>query len=168
VERWKRFERGSFSEMLLEESLASEEITGGHLLEDVGLWDLFEVFARLMSEVTLVSSTEIIFDEITLEESVAEVEHGLRISGRNTLKGLLQGRLDRASAISLFLAILELAKRHVIKIAQIRDHSDIEIRLQEPEPEVEASVAIAADVEAAVTEPTSTSPAVDASLDADS
>lgn len=119
-------------------------------LEDVGVWDLFEVFQRITEAVDFgrlgdhrveYDDTPIVLHEADLIDQLARAENG-----RLSLRAACAGR-KRGEMIGLFLATLELVRQRKVRVVQDRVHDDIllEAREQHAEPGEQATRQTAAE-----------------------
>ncbi len=103
-------------------------------LEDIGVWDLFEVFQRITEAVDFgrlgdhrveYDDTPIVLHEADLLDQLSRAE-----GGRLSLRTACTGR-KRSEMIGLFLATLELVRQHKARVIQDRVHDDILIEHRE-------------------------------------
>ncbi|MCC6908671.1 MAG: segregation/condensation protein A [Phycisphaerales bacterium] len=109
-------------------------------LEDVGVWDLFEVFQRITEAVDFgrlgdhrveYDDTPIVLHEADLLDQLNRAEDG-RLSLRRACAGRKRGEM-----IGLFLATLELVRQHKVRVIQDRAHDDIILEhRQEPQVQI--------------------------------
>ncbi len=107
-------------------------------LEDIGVWDLFEVFQRITEAVDFgrLGDHKVEYDDtpIVLHEADLIDQLSRAPGGRLSLRAACAGR-TRAEMIGLFLATLELVRQTKVRIIQDRMHDDIilEHRIEPPE-----------------------------------
>jgi chromatin segregation and condensation protein Rec8/ScpA/Scc1 (kleisin family) len=90
-----------------------------------------QVLSRLGEKGRVFSIT---IDSVSVVERMRLVVDTLRsCGGAATFAGLLAGRRDRAAAIGVFIALLELCKRRMIAVDQQGPNSEIQIRLADVE-----------------------------------
>lgn len=110
-------------------------------LEDIGVWDLFEVFQRITEAVDFgrLGDHKVQYDDtpIVLHEADLLDQMSRAAGGRLSLRAACAGR-TRGEMIGLFLATLELVRQHKVRVIQDRVHDDI---LLEHREEIEAPVA---------------------------
>ncbi|MCL4197375.1 MAG: segregation/condensation protein A [Phycisphaerales bacterium] len=110
-------------------------------LEDIGVWDLFEVFQRITEAVDFgrLGDHKVEYDDtpIVLHEADLLDQLSRAAGGRLSLRAACAGR-TRGEMIGLFLATLELVRQHKVRVIQDRVHDDI---LLEHREEIEAPVA---------------------------
>ncbi len=97
-------------------------------LEDIGVWDLFEVFQRITEAVDFgrLGDHRVEYDDtpIVLHEADLLDQIGRAQDGRLSLRRACAGR-KRGEMIGLFLATLELVRQHKVRVIQDRVHDDI-------------------------------------------
>ena len=97
-------------------------------LEDVGVWDLFEVFQRIIEAVdfTRLGSHKVEYDDtpILLHQEDLLDQLGRSPEGGLSLRAACAGR-RKGEMIGLFLATLELARQRKVRIVQDRIADDI-------------------------------------------
>ncbi len=105
-------------------------------LEDIGVWDLFEVFQRITEAVDFgrlgdhrveYDDTPIVLHQEDLLDQLARAQ-----GGRLSLRAACAGR-KRGEMIGLFLATLELVRQHKVRVIQDRIHDDILVERREDE-----------------------------------
>ncbi len=97
-------------------------------LEEVQVWDLLNVFQRLMKEVgPRKRFHEVTYDDTPIDLHAADIEDRLGREGRLTLRQLIVGRRNRSEMIGVFLALLELIRQKRILVQQGDDRSDLDI-----------------------------------------
>lgn len=110
-------------------------------LEDIGVWDLFEVFQRITEAVDFgrLGDHKVEYDDtpIVLHEADLLDQLSRAAGGRLSLRAACAGR-TRGEMIGLFLATLELVRQHKVRVIQDRVHDDI---LLEHREEIEAPAA---------------------------
>jgi len=129
---------------------AAEADDDGADLDDVQLWDLVEAFNKLLSAVGQDAGvTEIIYDDTPIELHAADIVDRLEREGNLTFSQIFAGRTKRMELIGLFLALLELARRHRIFMEQNRPFDEIYVFLNTDAPTDVAETPAPADDEAA-------------------
>jgi segregation and condensation protein A len=93
-----------------------------------------QVLSRLGEKGRVFSIT---IDSVSVVERMRLVVDTLRSSGgAATFAGLLAGRRDKAAAIGVFIALLELCKRRMIAVEQQGPNAEIQIRLADVEVDI--------------------------------
>jgi segregation and condensation protein A len=109
-------------------------------LQDVQIWDLFDAFSRLLSEVGQDKPThDVIYDDTpiaTHAENILEIIHS---QGTTRFSRLFDGAKTRTQIVGLFLALLELTRQRRILCRQDSNFTDIEILLNPDPPGQEES-----------------------------
>ncbi len=112
-------------------------------LEDVQIWDLFDAFSRLLTEVGQDKPThEVIYDDTPIATHAENILEIVQNQGATSFSRLFEGAGTRTEIVGIFLALLELTRQKRILCRQDQNFTDIEILLnpnppeeQEPEPE---------------------------------
>jgi segregation and condensation protein A len=122
-------------------------------LEEIQIWDLLEVFSRLMKEVGVrrPGVHEVTYDDTPIDLHAADIEDRLKREHKLTLRELVLGRKSRSEVIGVFLALLELIREKKILVTQSdAEFADAEI-VEAPEEHrktfVGASLHLAAETE---------------------
>lgn len=123
-------------------SLSPEKWRGMGLPARVGrleIWDLVSAFGRLMREIDPEAVETVSADPTPLAQVVDQVKHRLLSEGPLSLRQLYLPPKTRARLISLFLAILELARHQGAQLRQDAWLDDIVVWMdpapaEEPEP----------------------------------
>jgi segregation and condensation protein A len=128
-------------------------------LEEIQIWDLLEVFSRLMKEVGVrrPGVHEVTYDDTPIDLHAADIEDRLKREHKLTLRDLVLGRKNRSEVIGVFLALLELIREKKILVTQSdSEFADAEI-VEAPEEHkktfVGASLHLSAESEPAEEEP---------------
>jgi len=107
-------------------------------LEDIGVWDLFQVFQRITEAVDFgrlgdhkveYDDTPIVLHEADLLDQIRRAE-----GGRLSLRAACAGR-TRGEMIGLFLATLELVRQHQVRVIQDCLHDDIILEHRDDGPD---------------------------------
>jgi segregation and condensation protein A len=109
----KRFPRQFFDPEDEEEKVLLQD---GNPLEDISLWDLLDTFVKVMSEVRVVTPTEIVVDDTPLEEHMDNVVRIVAERGETRLTEFFGQRSDKGYLIGVFLALLELCRQRRIRL----------------------------------------------------
>jgi segregation and condensation protein A len=102
------------------------------------VFDLLTAFRDVLMRAQAVMEIEIARDEVTLGQKLAEVRALLATRGSFNVRELFEQSRSRRELIITFLAVLELVKESVLRIAQTGTFGEIEAHRREPEPEDEA------------------------------
>jgi segregation and condensation protein A len=105
--------------------------------DDVNLWDIIRAFARIVKETGLDRSFDVIHSEKPLSAYIAVILDVLAPRKRLPFRELFQGEKTRSEAISLFVGLLELARRHVITVVQSEDRGELDVSLEVEAEELE-------------------------------
>jgi len=97
-------------------------------LESVQIWDLFEVFNRLM-QATLAGKRqhEVIEDDTPIDLYEADILDRAQQEQPLTFEEVFTGRTSRIEMVGLFLALLELIRLKLVRIEQERDFGPVYI-----------------------------------------
>jgi segregation and condensation protein A len=98
------------------------------LVGDANVWDLVRAMGELLKRSRSERQHEVVTDPYSVEEQIAFVRSRLVHHERLLLTELLQGRLTRGLLVTTFLALLELARLHMIAIEQAVHFDDIVVR----------------------------------------
>ena len=101
---------------------------------------LVQAFHSVLSRLSEKSSVmSITIDTVSVVERMRSVVDRLKAKGGGTtFLELLEGKVDRAAAIGVFVAVLELCRRRMISVAQAGPGADITISLSDVVPSQEA------------------------------
>lgn len=111
-------------------------------LEDVEVWDLLAAFNRVMTAIGKGPGfREIRYDDTPIELYAESILELLAVQGTATFQSLFEDRTTRAEVIGMFLALLELMRKHRVRAQQDRTHGEIYLFLliAAPEDEIAAS-----------------------------
>jgi segregation and condensation protein A len=98
-------------------------------LQHVELWDLVCAFGRLMRETQALQPRQIVMDETPQQVYMEQILQRLTASGSCSFHEVFDGPLTRGRLLGLFLAILELIRRHQIMAEQSEAFGDIRLSL---------------------------------------
>jgi len=102
-------------------------------LEELGVWDLFAAFRRIIEAVDLsrVGDMRVEYDDTPIALHQTDLLEDLRSrpDRRLSLYDIFRGR-RRGAMIGLFLAVLELVRQRSIRVVQDRIHDDILVLLE--------------------------------------
>lgn len=96
-------------------------------IQEVELWDLVSAFGRIMRETMVSQSQEIVVDITPMEVYVEEITQRLSSHGKMAFRDLFNPPFHKLRLIGLFLAILELIKKHSIQAVQSDSFGEIQI-----------------------------------------
>jgi segregation and condensation protein A len=88
-------------------------------LDPPHLYDLMDAFQRVLAKSKVKLSHEIIADRMTLSDRIQEMTDVLREQKRIVFDDLFQGFYTRFDLIISFLAVLEMTKMRLMRIAQV-------------------------------------------------
>ncbi len=91
----------------------------------VELWDLVSAFARLMRETQGLQPKTITIDDTPQEVYERRVAEQVKAAGRVNFREVFTPPYSKSKLIGLFLAILELIKRHEIELEQLEPFGEI-------------------------------------------
>lgn len=108
-----------------------ETLTG-----DANVWDLVSVMAQLLKRSKVEAQHQVVTDRYSVEEQIEFIRGRLDREERILLTALLGGSWTRDLLVTTFLALLELARLHMLLIEQTAHFDDIVIlrRSQEHVP----------------------------------
>ncbi len=117
-----------------------EPFTPESLLENVDIWGLVSAYAEVVHQIELQEPQHIVYDDVPVSAYMDEIMDRLAqrggASGSLAFLEFLETDRGRARTIGVFLALLELARRHQILLEQRdEDRSHILITLAPPSPE---------------------------------
>ncbi|MFH1107585.1 MAG: segregation/condensation protein A [Planctomycetota bacterium] len=104
-------------------------------LENLDIWDLFEAFNRLLTQIGKTGGVhQVGVDDTPVALHAEDILDSIqRAGGTETFEEIFTGR-SRAEMIGLFLALLELIRQRRIRAIQDRPFGPILIRLLDPTP----------------------------------
>jgi len=94
---------------------------------EVSLFDLLKAFAEVLESQTEIEQEEILFDEILVSDRIEYIKNLLKENTVILFADIFGPNPGRIEIISTFLAILEMAKVHVITIMQNSLFGDIRL-----------------------------------------
>jgi|TARA_B100001146_G_scaffold169390_1_gene150243 segregation and condensation protein A len=108
----------------------AEDVTEPLPLGNTDVWDLLTAFHRIQLVIAQRVPHEVMLEDRPIEDFMNEVEALLQAAsaGGCLFEDLFQGARTRGEAIGYFIAVLELAKQHILTITQ--DELGSEIRVQ--------------------------------------
>jgi len=96
-------------------------------IAEVSLWDLAVAFQRLMDEVGVDRTREIIYDDVPVEVHMDEILGTLEERERVPFVDLFASRPERHIVAGVFVALLELIRQQKVRAVQERPFATIEI-----------------------------------------
>lgn len=84
----------------------------------VGLFELIDAFQRVLQKVTKDHTVEIPADEVSVKDRMNDIVGVLEEKGSVTFTDLFEDRVEKRYMIVTFLALLELMKLNLIRVAQ--------------------------------------------------
>ena len=84
----------------------------------IGLFELIDAFQKILDKVTPGHRVDLTRDRVSVQERISQLTDMLETSPSMTFDELFVGDRDRADIIVTFLAILEMAKLGLLRIAQ--------------------------------------------------
>ncbi len=84
----------------------------------VTLWALLDAFSRILEQTGPRGPHEVRLDDIPQEQLQQRLEACVRAAGRIMFSRVFEGKADRLLLIGMFLALLELVRRQVIRAEQ--------------------------------------------------
>lgn len=97
---------------------AGEKRVEEELVQNATIFDLVRVYRQVLERAPRLDSFEVILDEITLEDKIAEIVGRLETEERVSFQKLLERQLRRREIVVTFIAILELARLGKLFITQ--------------------------------------------------
>lgn len=91
------------------------------------VFELFEVFQEVLARRRAITEIEIVRDEMTMAEKIAEIQQLLTERAEISARRLFEGGRSRRELVLIFLAILELVKELVVRLVQNEPFGDIRI-----------------------------------------
>ena len=99
------------------------------IILEVGLFELIDAFRVMIQRIPDKISLEIIPEELTVRGRMTTIIERLDTAGTDglTLLALLEKDTTRRAIVVTFLALLELARLHLIKLLQVEDRETIRV-----------------------------------------
>ena len=101
--------------------------------EGVSLWGLLDAFSRLMAQTGARGPHMVVLDEMPQKQLENELAERVRLAGRVRFFSVFGAESDRALLIGMFLALLELVRRQVIRAEQDEAFEEIWLTYVPPE-----------------------------------
>ncbi|MCP4708368.1 MAG: segregation/condensation protein A [Planctomycetes bacterium] len=146
VEQAQRYHRSRADlERVRQEKRQEQELD----LESVQIWDLFEVFNRLMHATLAGKRKHQIFEDDTpIDIYEADILDRAQKEKPMLFESIFEGRHNRIEMVGLFLALLELIRMKLIRIEQELDFGPIYIiALTDESAELAVAHAVSADID---------------------
>jgi len=94
---------------------------------EVGLFELIEAFQKVLDSISPEHKVDLTTDRITVKDRISEIVDQLEIHGSMSLPELFAGKTDRGNIVVTFLAILEMVKLSLVRVAQYTQNGVIRI-----------------------------------------
>lgn len=94
-------------------------------IKEVELWDLVSALARVLKQKDIERHSRIQYDETPLSVYMERIAARVRREGRTPFSAFFEGTNQRVKIVSLFLAILELLRRHDFRAEQPVEFGEI-------------------------------------------
>ena len=104
---------------------AAVEAQGPAPLADVGLYKLLDAFQRVVDRSKIDFSREISAERITIQERMSEITERISKQRRATFDELFAGLRSSYEIVVTFLALLEMAKMHLVRVYQADPYSPL-------------------------------------------
>ena len=85
---------------------------------DVGLFELIDAFQKILENITSVGRLKINADTITVRDRIVQIVNIFETRGSVTFNELFSKNADKSEVVVTFLAILEMVRLSLIRIAQ--------------------------------------------------
>lgn len=99
----------------------------GYSLDTIDIWDLVTAFDKLMKQVSMPASRDIVDDDVPIKVYIEHVVKKLMERSPLSFEALFEDAREKAALIGTFLALLELARRRRLTIEQDGEFGDIRI-----------------------------------------
>lgn len=98
------------------------------------VFQLFEIFKEVMERKRAITEIEIAREEITMAEKLSEIKSLLSMHEEVPARNLFERARSRREAVIIFLAVLELVKEQLMRLAQSDIFGEIVLRKREDLP----------------------------------
>lgn len=98
------------------------------------VFQLFEIFKEVMERKRAITEIEIAREEITMAEKLSEIKSLLSDHGEVPARQLFERARSRREAVIIFLAVLELVKEQLMRLAQSSTFGEIVLMKREDFP----------------------------------
>jgi len=95
------------------------------------LFQLFEVFKEVMDRRRAITEMEIVRDEMTMAEKIAQIRMQIENASEISARSLFERAVSRREMVLIFLSILELVKELAVRLRQSETFGDIIISKRE-------------------------------------
>lgn len=99
----------------------------GHSLETMDLWDLVASFEKLMKQVSMPTSRDIVDDDVPISVYIERIVKKLKERSPMAFEALFEGIREKTNLIGTFLALLELVRRRQLTIEQEGQFGQIQV-----------------------------------------
>jgi len=123
-------ERDLLGEKTFARAYAQEEFKNfeeNDQIVQVGLFELIDAFQKILESIPEDHKIDLDADRISVKERITELVDLLEVKSTLTFFELFSGKIDRSDIIVTFLALLEMVKLNLIRIAQHRSSGIIRI-----------------------------------------
>ena len=157
-DRWRQYRpRGMFNDfpdMIAGDTTEVDRATARDALLDVDLYGLFAAYDNILKAVMAQAPRAIVYDGESIEEKIARIDRILKVRPFAKFVELVAGAANRANIAATFVALLELVRRRAVRLHQLNEYGDLEIKSrQEGETDAadrEEAAAAEATAEAAI------------------
>ena len=87
-------------------------------IEEVELWDLVSAFGRIIRETKAAKPSNIVYDDTPIQVYMSRIHSRLLQEGRLCFSDLFEPGMHKSTLVGIFLAVLELARHHHIRVEQ--------------------------------------------------
>ncbi len=105
-------------------------------VRELEVWDLVSAFARVIREHSAVQPTNIVYDETPISTHMERIHQRVQNQGRVAFSELFPPEAVKSSLVGLFLGMMELIRRHRVRVLQ--DDLFTEIWLEQSESPAES------------------------------
>ena len=116
-------------------SEAETEEIPAEFMKGIEVWDLISAFSQVMRTLGYARPREVIYDDVPVEEAAAELMKRLEAERSVLFTQLFAAAENRGYLVTIFLAILELARQRRIGFEQSADFKDFRLFLRDPATE---------------------------------
>jgi segregation and condensation protein A len=87
-------------------------------IHEVELWDLVSAFSRIVRESEATKPSNIVYDDTPIHVYMSRIHADLLRRGRVVFSDLFDPSMHKSSLVGIFLAVLELARHHHVRVEQ--------------------------------------------------
>jgi segregation and condensation protein A len=87
-------------------------------IHEVELWDLVSAFGRIIRDTAATKPANIIYDDTPIHVFMARIHARLLERGQLAFSELFTSDMHRSTLVGIFLAVLELARHHQVRVDQ--------------------------------------------------